>query len=326
MTTGRTVPCKKDPQKGNSVDNYRPITCLPIMRKLMTLIIADNLYKMFEESDILSMEQKGCRRKSRGTKYQLLIDKMIRSDCRIRHKNLAIVWVHYKKAYDMVPHSWVIECLKMVHVPHNITAFLQQSMRSWNTELTSCGASFETVKVRRGIFKGDGLYPLIFVICMIPLSKVLRKAKAGYCLGNVKIHHFLFMDDLKMLAKNKKEIDSLVSTVQLVSQDIGMQFGVQKCGITAMKRGKIVASEGIVLANGESIKAVDAEGYRHLGILELDKIKENEMKEVFRREYLRRVDLVMKSKLNGRTKIMAINTWAVSLMRYDAGILKWNKN
>ena len=326
MTTGRTVLCQKDPQKGNAVDNYRPITCLPIMWKLMTGIIADNLYKMFEESDILPMEQKGCRRKSRGTKDQLLIDKMILSDCRKQHKNLAMAWVDYRKAYDMVPHSWIIECLKMVHVPQNITAFLQQSMRSWNTELTSCGASLGTVKIRRGIFQGDGLSPLIFVICMIPLSKVLRKAKAGYCLGDVKINHLSFMDDLKMFAKNKKEIDSLVSTVQLVSQDIGMQFGVQKCGVTVMKRGKIVASEGIVVANGESIKSVDAEGYRYLGILELDKIKENEMKEVFRREYLRRVNLVMKSKLNGKNKIMAINTWAVSLMRYGAGILKWNKN
>ena len=326
MTTGRTVLCQKDPRNGNAVDNYRPITCLPIMWKLMTGIIADNLYKMLEEGDILPMEQKGCRRKSRGTKDQLLIDKMILNDCRMRHKNLAMAWVDYKKAYDMVPHSWIIECLKMACVPQNITTFLQQSMRSWNTELTSCGTSLGTVKIRRGIFQGDGLSPLIFVICMIPLSKVLRKAKAGYSLGDVKINHLLFMDDLKMFAKNKKEIDSLVSTVQLVSQDIGMQFGVQKCGVTVMKRGKLVTSEGIVLANGENIKAVNSEGYKYLGILELDKIKENEMKELFRREYLRRVNLVMKSKLNGRNKIMAINIWAVSLMRYGAGILKWNKN
>ena len=108
------------------------------------------------------------------------------------------------------------------------------------------------------------------------LERALRIAYKG--LGDVKINHLLFMDDMKMFAKNKKEIDSLVSTVQLVSQDIGMQFGGQKCGVTVMKRGNIVASEVIVLANGESIKAVDAEGYRYVGILELDKIKEKEMK------------------------------------------------
>ena len=140
----------------NAVNNYRPITCLPIMWKLMTGIIADNLYKMFEESDILPMEQKGCRRKSRGTKDQLLIGKMILNDCRKRHKNLAMAWVDYKKTYDMAPHCWIIECLKMVHVPQNLTALLQQSMRSWNTELTSCWASLGTVKIRREIFQGGG--------------------------------------------------------------------------------------------------------------------------------------------------------------------------
>ena len=50
------------------------------------------------------------------------------------------------------------------------------------------------------------------------------------------------------------------------------------------------------------------------------------MNELFRKEYLRRVKLITKSKLNGRNKIMAASTWAVSLIRYGAGILKWNKN
>ena len=65
-------------------------------------------------------------------------------------------------------------------------------------------------------------------------------------------------------------------------------------------------------------------GYTYLGILETDKIKEKEMKEKFSKEYLRRLRLILRSKLNGRNKIMAVNTWAVSVMRYGAGILKWN--
>ena len=48
------------------------------------------------------------------------------------------------------------------------------------------------------------------------------------------------------------------------------------------------------------------------------------MKEKFSKEYLRRLRLILRSKLNGRNKIMAVNTWAVSVMRYGAGILKWN--
>ena len=44
MTSGRTLLCVKDPTKGNSADNFRPITCLPLMWELMTGIIAERIY------------------------------------------------------------------------------------------------------------------------------------------------------------------------------------------------------------------------------------------------------------------------------------------
>ena len=50
------------------------------------------------------------------------------------------------------------------------------------------------------------------------------------------------------------------------------------------------------------------------------------MKCTYRKEYFRRVRHVMQSKLNGRNKIKAINSWAVSLIRYGAGIIKWRKD
>ena len=208
MTSGRTVLCQKDPKKGNAVDNYRPISCLPLMWKLITGIISETMYKFLDENEILTVEQKGCRRRSRGTKDQLLIDKSILADCKRKHKNLAMAWVDYKKAYDMVPHSWIIECLKLTHVAENIINFVERSMSSWRTELTSSGEMLGSVRIQRGIFQGDSLSPLLFVICMIPLTCVLRKARVGYMLDGVKINHLLFMDDLKLFGKNEREVDS----------------------------------------------------------------------------------------------------------------------
>ena len=53
---------------------------------------------------ILPEEQQECRRRSRGTKDQLLIDKAILEDCKKRHTNLAMAWIDYRNAYDMVPY------------------------------------------------------------------------------------------------------------------------------------------------------------------------------------------------------------------------------
>ena len=133
------------------------------------------------------------------------------------------------------------------------------------------------------------------------------------------------MDDLKLFGENEKELDSLVSTVKMISKDVGMEFGIKKCGVVTMKRGNLIKCNEIKLSNGDTIKEVDDESYKYLGILELDNVKEKEMKGLLKAEYLRRVKLVMGSKLHGRNKIKATNTWVVSLIRYGAGLIKWNK-
>ena len=43
MTHGRTVLCQKDPRKGNVVENYHPITCLPLMWKLLAGVIEEEI-------------------------------------------------------------------------------------------------------------------------------------------------------------------------------------------------------------------------------------------------------------------------------------------
>ena len=77
MTHGRTVLCQKDPVKENSVENFRAINCLPFMRKLLKGIISEDMYCFIENENLLPDGQKGCRRKSRGTKDQILIGKTI---------------------------------------------------------------------------------------------------------------------------------------------------------------------------------------------------------------------------------------------------------
>ena len=77
----------------------------------------------------------------------------------------------------------------------------------------------------------------------------------------------------------------LVRTVYVFSTNIGMDFGIKKCGILTMKRGKSVKSEGIKLPDDEMMKQIGQEGYIYLGIIELDKIKATEMKEEITKEY-----------------------------------------
>ena len=106
-----------------------------------------------------------------------------------------------------------------------------------------------------------------------------------------------------------------------------MKFGLEKCAVLVMKRGKVTKSDGIRLPDDRMIKSIHGEnGYRYLGILQSDQVLCNEMKEKVRAEYERRVKKVLKSKLNGGNMISAINTWAVPLIRYSAPFLEWRRD
>ena len=76
-----------------------------------------------------------------------------------------------------------------------------------------CGGNspLRKVDIKRDIFQGDSLSPLMFVLALIPLILILRKTKAAYEFSGSKekINHLLFMDDLKLYSRSEKGLDSL---------------------------------------------------------------------------------------------------------------------
>ena len=63
----------------------------------------------------------------------------------------------------------------------------------------------QPIEIRRGIFQGDALSPLLFCITLIPLTNELNRADCGYQVHGTerKISHLLYMDDLKLLGRNE---------------------------------------------------------------------------------------------------------------------------
>ena len=113
--------------------------------------------------------------------------------------------------------------------------------------LCSTNSELGQVEIKRGIFQGDSLSPLVFVLALNPLSLILRKVKAAYEFSESKekINHLLFMDDLKVYSQSDKRLDSLVQTVCAFNEDIGMELGIEKCAMLVMEKGKTVKSVGV---------------------------------------------------------------------------------
>ena len=107
------------------------------MWKLLTGVIADQIYAHLDQEKLLLEEQKGCRKGSRGTNNLLYINRAVIKEVKHRNKNLAMAWIDYKKAYDTVPHSWIIESLGLFGVSENIKSLLMYSIEKWKVMLCS---------------------------------------------------------------------------------------------------------------------------------------------------------------------------------------------
>ena len=102
----------------------------------------------------------------------------------------------------MVTQSWIINCLKMYTMSDEVKNFFEKAMKSreWNWPQE------EEAKIPRGIFQGDALSPSLSIIALMPFNHILRKCTAGYKLSGLqeKINHLMYMDDIKLFAKNEK--------------------------------------------------------------------------------------------------------------------------
>ncbi|KAL0901581.1 hypothetical protein ABMA27_006802 [Loxostege sticticalis] len=166
---------------------YRPITCLSTLYKLITSCITFKINKHIEEHGILAEEQKGCRRNHKGCKEQLIIDQTVLKHAQKRNRNLHLTYIDYKKAFDSVPHSWLIRVLQIYKINPTIITFLEDAMTKWKTILSlsnkTTKISTEEVHIRNGIFQGDSLSPLWFCLALNPLSSLLNNS------GNYSAYH-----------------------------------------------------------------------------------------------------------------------------------------
>ena len=137
-------------------------------------------------------------------------------------------------------------------------------MKLWNTNLflnhTKGSMKSDKININCGIFQGDYL-------SSISLTNELNNTKYGYEIYEKAINHLFYMDDLKLYAKNDKELDGSFSTVKQFRDDIGIEFGLDKCAKASFIKGKITRATAVELDIDTTIRELDQdETYKYLGI------------------------------------------------------------
>ena len=285
------------------------------------------------DNNIIAPEQAGAKKGMWGCTDQLLINQAVTDEAIKNRRNLYMIWLDYKKAYDSVPHGWITEAMKLAKIPEKIIKAINQLISKWQTELSipTVNGKVRIVEIlyRKGVLQGDYLSVILFILSLNPLSFLLNRTD-GFKLSKDTVHeknitHLLFVDDLKLLAPTLNKIKLQLDIVTTFSKDIGMTFGEDKCAYICIDRGKRKSLGKSIEINGVTIKELqEDEPYRYLGQDETVGYDGKLNKERIQTEYYRRARKIWSSELNARNKAIAHNSFALPVLVPTIGVLDWS--
>eukprot|EP00957_Ditylum_brightwellii_P199810 15232549-Ditylum_brightwellii.AAC.1 len=218
--------------------------------------------------------------------------------------------------YCIVYVLYIICVLKLYKIDPIIIFFIEVNIPLWQTKLSlhHAGGIITTpeIYICSDIFQGDSFSPLIFCVGLFPLSRILNQAKVGFQLKKFKISHLLYIDDLKVYAKNEEELERIMKIVGQFSDNINMTFGLNKCTILYIKNG--VYSTTKILPEIPKLDDDTNRGYQYLGIIEGTDFLHIEGKSNTQKECVSRVQKVLNSHIPGDTMMTAICAFAMPVL------------
>ncbi|TBU12858.1 reverse transcriptase [Hamiltosporidium tvaerminnensis] len=279
--------------------DYRPITCMSNLYKLTTKCVTKVVQLEVERRGLLAENQLGAVRGVQGAKEQALLNIALNKEY---GNNLKATWIDVKKAYDSIDHAYLTQCIENLNLPDWILKFIKVIISKWKIDISR-------------ILQGDSLSPLLFVLCMDPLSRKLNEKYTKVTVQtDAEFHstnHLLFIDDLKLLAKDSSTLSAMTGEAKEFLEVIGLEINREKSATN-----DTCCEDTDTLLEGVSV-------YKYLGIIEDSRgIPTRSSFEEVQSALISRVERLFHTRLNAKNLFSAINQHAISLINYDIGVFR----
>ncbi|KAF7679681.1 Retrovirus-related Pol polyprotein from type-2 retrotransposable element R2DM [Astathelohania contejeani] len=146
--------------------------------------------------------------------------------------SLRATWIDVKKAFDSVEHEYLVACISKLGLSKRITCFLKEIIFKWNLKVKAGLETIFSKKVERGILQSDSLSQLFFVLCIDLLSRRLNERYPKVVVhaeeASHATNHLLFIDDLKLLSKDRIVMNSMVEEAESFFSGIGLEINRDK--------------------------------------------------------------------------------------------------
>ncbi|GIX63000.1 reverse-transcriptase domain containing protein,putative [Babesia caballi] len=281
--------------------------------KITTKCVTEALQREIKIRGLLTENQMGTMRKVQGAKEHALANIAINAahNCR-----LYSTWIDITKAFDSVDHVVLEHVIRRLKLPNWMTNFILDTIKRWTIDIRwhkEC--IIEGKKIERGILQGDSLSPLLFVLCMDPLSRRLRQLYPSVQIRTSDsrefgTNHLLYIDDLKLLAKDEDVMQKMTKETEEYLTHIGLIINRDKSATNSSR----CADTARLLEGPET--------YKYLGITETRYSSVSRgMYSRICEEIKKRVNMLLDTDLSAKNLFRAVNQYALTVPNYYIGVV-----
>jgi hypothetical protein len=178
LKIANVIPLHKGGDK-NDPNNFRPISILPTISKIIERHVANQLNTYLKETVILSEHQSGFRENhSCQNTLIILIDAWL-SDLDDGYV-VGTIFVDFKKEFDLVDQTILLHKLKLYHFSNLTQQFFESYLTNRLQLVWADGVSSNTCLVTSGVPQGSILGPLLFLLYVNDLPLFIKSESDMY--------------------------------------------------------------------------------------------------------------------------------------------------
>ena len=253
---------KKPPQ--TDISNYRPITLISCISKLVTKILAQRISLAVEKDDLMGPEQNGFRA-NRSCSDNIFILNSILEMNKSKKKLSYLIFVDLKEAYDRVDRNILFARLQQLKFPDKLIAFLRNYYFQDNISTSSTGERSRKQYQQRGLRQGCNLSSVLFIIYVAELARRVKTSGHGVKLESGEVVGILlFADDIILIANTPESLERLKGVLETWCSDYKMVVSVSKTNVISPDEEYTCSVSSTGDCEADAIAQV--ESYKYLGV------------------------------------------------------------
>ncbi|CAI5523726.1 unnamed protein product [Closterium sp. Naga37s-1] len=220
----------------DQLGNYRPITLLSVMYKLITKVMASRLKKVLGK--VLSKEQHGfLPRKSLADAVSVVADAVEAANS--GNEDWLLLLVDFQKAYDTVSRPFLFRVMKELGVPEKFISWTMGLHAEAGTKIIINGWLSERVEINRGVRQGCPLAPYLFLCALEPLCRATQRKELGIGPpGHAPLSYVGYADDTSFLLSGEEQLRKAVEVLEIYGKQSGLKVNCDKSGVVPLGRNR----------------------------------------------------------------------------------------